>query len=278
VKENKLENRIAWYLDISESIQRKRMIANCLKKADYNRDLSLNFQPVFRIDEMKLIGMEALLRWTCPDSGSVSPAEFIPIAEQENLIIPIGNWVIENAVRQIAKWNTAYHTQLRIGINFSPKQFDQESSFAVLDASIKQYQAASEWIDIEITEGVALDFENSSEKIKKHLKNKGVTISIDDFGTGYSSMGYLSILSFDTLKIAKELIDKITFDESSRKIVTSIIMLAKSLELKTLAEGVETKEQFDLLLELGCDQIQGYYLGKPVSAEEFETRYLKHQA
>jgi diguanylate cyclase len=274
-KETKQESHIAAYIDIDKAMNRKHMIGNYLKTADYDQDLRLHYQPQFRIADGKLLGMEALLRWNCPGIGPVSPSEFIPIAQEENLIIPIGNWVIEHAVSRISKWNRAYHAGLRMGINFSPKQFDQITTFEALDASIKRHRAALKWIDIEITEGVALDNEDSAANIKRYFKAKDISVSIDDFGTGYSSLGYLTILSFDRLKIAKPLIDKITNDESSRKIVTSIILLAKSLDLQTIAEGVETKAQFDLLRELGCEQIQGYYLGKPMPAEEFEATFLK---
>ena len=272
------DSHIAKYADIDTAIERKSTIGNYLMNAKYNQDLQLYFQPQFMAADRKLIGMEALLRWNCPEIGPVSPTEFIPIAEAENLIIPIGNWVIENAVSRISNWNSVYHMNLRMGINISPKQFDQAGTFTMLDASIQRYQAKPEWIDIEITEGVALDNENGADTIKRHIRSKGISVSIDDFGTGYSSLGYLSILSFDRLKIAKPLIDKITFDESSRKIVASIILLAKSLDLETISEGVETKEQFDLLLELGCNQIQGYYLGKPMPADEFESRFLRAAA
>ena len=277
-KETEPDNHISMYSDIDKAMQRKYRIGNYLKAADYDRDLRLHFQPQFRTADRKLVGMEALLRWDCPGIGPVSPAEFIPIAEKENLIIPIGNWVIENAVRQIAVWNHAHHTDLRMGINISPMQFDQPDTYTVLNAALKRNQAAEAWIDIEITEGLALGNEDRPGNIMKQFQNTGISISIDDFGTGYSSLGYLSILAFDRLKIAKPLIDHITTDESSQKIVSSIILLAQSLDLLTISEGVETREQFDLLLKLGCDQIQGYYLGMPVPAEEFENTFLKAAA
>ncbi len=277
-KETQPDNHISMYSEIDKAMQRKYRIGNYLKAADYDRDLQLHFQPQFRTADRKLIGMEALLRWNCPGIGPVSPAEFIPIAEEANLIIPIGNWVIENAVRQIAVWNHAYQANLRMGINISPMQFDQPGTYTVLDAAIQRNQAAEEWIDIEITEGLALGNEERPGNIMEQFQNKGISISIDDFGTGYSSLGYLSILAFDRLKIAKPLIDHITTDESSQKIVASIILLAKSLDLLTISEGVETREQFDLLHKLGCDQIQGYYLGKPVPAGEFEDAFLKAAA
>lgn len=273
-KTTKPDSHIARYADIGTAMERKSKIGNYLMNAEYDRDLRLFFQPQFRTSDQTLMGMEALLRWTCPEIGPVSPAEFIPIAEAENLIIPIGNWVVENAVSQIAKWNSAHSMNLRMGINISPRQFDQAGTFTVLNAAVQRYQAKPEWIDIEITEGVALDNENGADSIRRHLRSKGISVSIDDFGTGYSSLSYLSILSFDRLKIAKQLINNITFDASSRKIVNSIILLAKSLDLVTIAEGVETKEQLSLLQSLGCDQIQGFFLGEPVPVDEFEKRFL----
>ena len=269
------DSHIAKYKDIDKAVERKAVIASHLKTLDIDRELQLFFQPQFCIANRALVGMEALLRWRSPQLGFVSPAEFIPIAEAINQIIPIGNWVLERAVGQIADWNRAYAQNLRMGINISPKQFDQSVTFDLLEASIRRHQAKAEWIDIEITEGVALDNEDGAKKIHQYLRSKGISVSIDDFGTGYSSLGYLSIQSFDRLKIAKPLIDKITFDESNRKIVASIILLAKSLGLQTISEGVETKEQFDLLLQLGCEQMQGFYLGKPVTAATFEKTFLK---
>ncbi len=266
--------RIARYIDVNEAVKRKIKIANQLKSAHYDKELSLCFQPQFCMDNRALVGVEALLRWNCPGLGPVSPTEFIPIAEEENLIIPIGKWVMENAIRQITVWNTAHQTDLRMGINFSPRQLGQIGTLEELRELIEQYHARYNWIDIEITESVALDNEDDAGKIKRFFQDSGITISIDDFGTGYSSLGYLTILSFDRLKIAKPLVDKITFDDSCRKIVTSIILLAKSLGLKTLCEGVETKEQFDLLLKLGCEQIQGFYLGKPMPPGVFEALFL----
>ena len=274
-KENPEYQHIVRYNDINETLRRKYSIAEQLKTANYNQVFSLRFQPQFRMSDRELVGMEALLRWQSPDLGNVSPAEFIPIAEEENLIIPIGNWVIKHAVHQIADWNQLYDTDLRMGINISPKQLDQAGTLTILRDTMIRYQVKFRWIDLEITESVALDNEDSAEKIKRYFKNNEITISIDDFGTGYSSLGYLSILSFDRLKIAKPLIDKITSDESSRKIVTSIILLAKSLGLQTISEGVETKAQFDLLLSLGCDQIQGFYLGHPLMPDEFEAAFFK---
>ncbi|MCE5344280.1 MAG: bifunctional diguanylate cyclase/phosphodiesterase [Eubacteriales bacterium] len=273
-KERSSGNHILQYNDVDAAMKREHQIQINLMKADYEREFTLHYQPQFRISDRKLIGMEALLRWNCPNLGPISPVEFIPIAERDNLIIPIGNWVIQNAVRQIASWNQTYQTDFRMGINISPKQLGQASTLAVLDAAVNRYKAVYQWIDIEITESIVLDNENNATQIKRHFGDKGITISIDDFGTGYSSLGYLSMLTFDKLKIAKPLIDQIVSDESHRKIVASIILLAKSLGLQVIAEGVETKQQLDLLLELGCDQIQGFYWGKPLPADDFANAFL----
>lgn len=267
-------NSISFYNDINSAMKRKNLIGNLLRKADYNKELSLHYQPQFRMTDQKLIGMEALLRWNCPELGFISPAEFIPIAEEENVIVPIGNWVIENAIRQIADWNHLFHADLKVGINLSPKQLDQTDILEIFNSSMRRHHAKVEWIDIEITEGVAIESDHKAELIKQYFQSQGISISIDDFGTGYSSLGYLNMLSFNRIKIPKLLINNITSDESSLKIVSSIISLARSLGIQTISEGVETKEQFDLLLDLSCDQIQGYYLGKPLPPYDFEETFL----
>ncbi len=236
-KDTGRETHISLYIDIDTTVKRKYRIGSYLKNCNLDDELELYFQPQFRMADRKLIGMEALLRWNSPEMGLVGPDEFIPVAEDENLIIPIGNWVIDNAVRQIAAWNHAYGKDLRMGINISPKQLDQVSLLSHLAETVLRCDAQFSWLDIEITESITLDNEDSAAKLNQYFKGEGMAISIDDFGTGYSSLGYLNILSFDRLKIAKPLIDKITVDESNRKIVGSIILLAQSLGLQTIAEG-----------------------------------------
>ena len=275
-KDTGTNGRMSFYNDIDAVIKRKRLVASYLKKADFAQELSVHYQPQFCIADMSLVGMEALLRWNCPALGAVPASEFIPIAEEENLIIPIGNWVIDKAIRQISSWNHEYNTNLKMGINISPKQLDQTDVLEVMNASIHLYNAEVSWIDIEITEGIAIDNDDKAARIRQFFQDQGISISIDDFGTGYSSLGYLNMLSFDRLKIAKPLIDRIAIDETSVKIVYSIIGLAKSLGIQTIAEGVEAKEQFEMLLDFGCDQIQGFYLGKPLPPESFQSTFLSN--
>lgn len=246
-----------------------------LKNADYDKEFMLFYQPQFLMKDQKLVGMEALIRWNCPELGLVSPAEFIPIAEESDIIIPVGNWIVSHAIKQISEWNHLLGTNLRVGINISSKQLVQTDFFEIFDFYMRQYHTPAEWIDIEITEGVALSGDIKANRLMKFFQDRGGSISIDDFGTGYSSLSYLKMLTFDRIKIPKPLMDNIVNDEFDLKIVSSIIMLAQSLGIHTICEGVESREQFELLLNLGCEQIQGYYLGKPMAPQDFQKFFLK---
>jgi len=270
------KNKIIIFNDILNQKNRdKNKIEINLKKANFDNEFMLYYQPQFSIPEKKLIGMEALLRWNCPGKGLISPEEFIPIAEEINSIIPIGDWVMTHAVSQIAQWNREYNTNLKMAVNVSPKQLDT-SDFSRQILSVLAFEGIpAEWIDVEITEGVALEGNNKISKIAEQFKGTGITISIDDFGTGYSSLSYLKMFPFHRVKIALQLIDNILFDRYDLQIVRSILLLAESIGVDCIAEGVETVEQFDLLHGLGCRQMQGFYLGRPVPAAEFEKRFLK---
>ena len=268
-------NKIVVFNDILKQKNRQRnKIEIGLRNADFSREFTVNYQPQFTIPDKKLIGMEALLRWNCPGIGPVSPAEFIPIAEEINLIIPIGEWVLARAASQIAQWNREYDSNLKMAVNVSPKQLGQADYFSQILSALALAGIPAEWIDLEITEGVALESYSKINQMARQFKESGITISIDDFGTGYSSLSYLKMFPFQRVKIALQLIDNITFDRYDLQIVRSILLLAESIGVDCIAEGVETQEQFDLLHGLGCRQMQGYFLGRPVSAKEFEARFL----
>lgn len=270
------KNKIIIFNDILNQKNRdKNKIEINLKKADFDNEFMLYYQPQFSIPEKKLIGMEALLRWNCPGKGLISPEEFIPIAEEINSIIPIGDWVMTHAVSQIAQWNREYNTNLKMAVNVSPKQLDTSDFSRQILSVLALEGIPAEWIDVEITEGVALEGNNKISKIAEQFKGTGITISIDDFGTGYSSLSYLKMFPFHRVKIALQLIDNILFDRYDLQIVRSILLLAESIGVDCIAEGVETVEQFDLLHGLGCRQMQGFYLGRPVPAAEFEKRFLE---
>lgn len=257
----------------SQLVKRKNEIELLLKTIDYDKELSLHYQPQFSIDGKLLLGVEALLRWQSPRLGFVSPAEFIQIAEETGCIIKIGKWVIDSAFKQIKEWHIMGYKTLQIGINLSPLQFDSVDFFPYIIEKINTHQIDPAWIDFEITESNAMNSGTISEEIFSALANLGVQISIDDFGTGYSSLSYLKRFDIDRLKIAKELIDHIVDDHEERLIIKAIILMAKGLGLTTIAEGVETKEQLNILQQLECDAIQGYYFSKPLTKEVFESTY-----
>lgn len=261
---------------VSEKIQLNHEIELLLRKADYDKEFQLYFQPQFSIPNEELVGAEALLRWKVPGKGFVSPGEFIPIAEECGAIVDIGYWVINKALDQIFYWNTKYDKQLRIGINISPKQVDSINFLDNFQCLIKEKKVNPKWLDVEITESSAMKSEIAMEELFNVLASMGVLISIDDFGTGYSSLSMIKRFDIDRIKIAKELVDGICDNNSNcdGQIIKAIIMMTKAMGLKTIAEGVEKQEQLDKLIELGCEEIQGYIFDRPIPASEFEDKYL----
>lgn len=259
--------------EMNKSLIEKLKIELMLRSAIYCKEFELYYQPQIDIINNKLIGAEALLRWNAPD-GMIFPDKFIPIAEEIGVIVPLGQWVLREALKQIKIWNEKYGLELSVSVNISPKQFDSLNFIDNVKNIISRLGTPSKWIDIEITEACAMNNETVTEKKVKELNDFGVKISIDDFGTGYSSFGYLKRFSVDRLKIDKQLIDTIAIEPNGYQIVNAIIVMAKALELKVIAEGVETKEQLHKLKELQCDEVQGYYFSKPVNASDFE-KYIE---
>ncbi|MBP1926591.1 diguanylate cyclase (GGDEF)-like protein [Sedimentibacter acidaminivorans] len=252
-----------------DSLNRKNEIENLLKKISYDDEFELYYQPQYSIRDKKTIGAEALLRWNNKDLGSISPVEFIPIAEEIDYINSIGEWVMEKAIKQIAKWSNQ-SIYLKVGINISPKQLDNKNFISKLKGFLDENSVSPEYIDIEITENITIEGGYRVKQIESLFSSLGISISIDDFGTGYSSLSYLKTFPFERIKIAKPLIDVISTDNFDFQIVKALIMLAKSIGIKTIAEGVEFQEQLDILTELGCDEVQGYLLGKPMTVSHLE--------
>lgn len=273
-KSNEGDKYVFYSRQQSAVLERKNLIDLLLKTINYDSEFSLNFQPQISTISNQLIGVEALLRWNNPELGNVVPTEFIRISEENGSIINIGKWVIEKAFKQIKKWNEASLSPIKIGINLSPMQFDAQDFFPFIIEKINEYKVDPSWIDFEVTENIAMNSGTIKEEIFTALSGIGVHISIDDFGTGYSSFSYLKRFDIDCLKIAKELIDHIEFNHEERLIINAIIMMSKGMGIATIAEGVESKEQFEILRDLECDAIQGYYFSKPISAQEFEAKYL----
>lgn len=259
----------------TEKINKRQELEFLLQNADYDKEFQLYFQPQYHAEKQTLVGMEALIRWIHPEKGFIPPSDFIPIAEENGLIVEIGEWVINRAFTQIKQWNETLNQNFRMSINISPIQIKNTAFLERFTAKLESYGVNPEWIDLEITESVAMISTATIENIFHSFNTIGLNISIDDFGTGYSSLSYIRKYEIDRLKIAKELIDNIDHDENALLIVQAIIMMAKGLHLTTLSEGVEEPSQLAILNSLGCDEIQGYIFGKPVPSDEFEKLHFQ---
>lgn len=235
-----------------------------LKTAVDNLDFILNYQPQFYSKGRKLRGMEALIRWQKPDGGYVSPAEFIPMAEKNGCIINIGTWVIKHALADFAEFKNKYAYDGIMSINISAIQLREKSFKDILLHYVELNQLEPDSIEIEITESVLIEDFEFTIHILEELRKKGFKISLDDFGTGYSSLSYLKDIPINTLKIDKSFVDTILVDTSTSIITDAVITMVKKLGLETIAEGVETEEQYEYLKNMNCDNIQGFLLGRPM--------------
>lgn len=275
-KAKKLGKDSIQYFDapiLSEFLQNVS-IENKLKEAVFNQNFTINFQPQYYVADKKMRGMEALIRWRDNDGKMISPAVFIPIAEKNGTIVPIGMWVIEESIKAFCDWKKKTACSVVLSLNISAIQYMRADFIDNLLGIIKKYHVNPRELELEITESVLIEnFKEITEKMCI-LRDYGIRISLDDFGTGYSSLSYLKGLPIDTLKVDKSFIDTSITDENTRIITETIIVMAKKLGFETVAEGVETEEQFQYLEEIGCDCIQGYLLGKPMPKEEIEQLLL----
>lgn len=249
-----------------------------LRKAQLDKDFYLFYQPQFSLPDKKLIGAEALIRWKSAEHGYILPKEFIPIAEEIGYISEIGKWVMLEAVRQGAEWNLKYGLQLEIGFNISVKQLGDESFAETLEflSSCEDFNAGR--VDAEITESFMISDKQKVKKVFDMFNRLGISVSIDDFGSGYSSYAYLNELPFSRIKIDKSIIDKISPNNyGANQVLKAIINMAKALRVKTIAEGVETQKQLEIITELGCDQVQGFLFGRPVPPDIFEKKFILKQ-
>lgn len=242
-----------------------------LKEAVFNSNFILHFQPQYYIGSKKLRGVEALVRWKDGDNGMISPTTFIPIAEKNGAIIPIGNWVVEQSIKQYAAWSAKYGIHFVMSINISALQCSKDDFVSGILSMIDRYSVNPSEIELEVTESILIDdFETISGKLNK-LRAHGIRISLDDFGTGFSSLSYLKRLPIDTLKIDKSFIDTVLTDSATRIITESIIGMVRTLGYESIAEGVEDEQQYDYLNSIGCDIVQGYLLGKPQAPENIDS-------
>ncbi|MGV7220734.1 MAG: EAL domain-containing protein [Nitrospinales bacterium] len=244
---------------------RKRVLESGLRRALDNNEFVLYYQPKLDVKTKKWMGVEALLRWEVPFTGLISPGEFIPVAEDSRLIIPIGEWVLRTACKQMKAWEEMGLPPLSMAVNLSGHQFIQKNLVDMIKDIIKETHINANYLELELTESLLM--ENSEEAISKlrSLDKMGIHLSIDDFGTGYSSLQYLKNLPIHALKIDQSFVQDLA-TEANVVITRAIVSLAKTLKLKTIVEGVETEEQRKFMESLGCDILQGYFFGKPMTS------------
>ena len=250
---------------------RTLQLESALRHALVRGELSLNFQPQISMQDGRIIGVEALLRWQHPSLGMVSPAEFIPIAESSGQILQIGEWVLRTAVQQMKSWMDGGMAPMIIAVNLSAVQFRHPNLPEMVTQILDSVKLPAQYLELELTEGVAMHDPLGAIAMMDNLHERGIRMSIDDFGTGYSSLSYLKRFKVYKLKIDQSFVRDITDDPEDKAIVSAIISLASSLGLQTIAEGVETEGQLAFLREQGCNEVQGYYFSKPLPAEQFEA-------
>ncbi|CEG26640.1 sensor domain-containing protein [Bacillus sp. B-jedd] len=246
-----------------------------LRKAIEKKELYLHYQPQIDLGTGKARSFEALLRWNSSELGAISPGVFIPLAEDSGLIISIGNWVIDQACKQIRAWNRKGYTDFRVAVNISPKQLQQPNFISYLKSALEKHNVQPSSLEVEITEG-SMQNKNEAAPALQSIKKLGVTISVDDFGTGYSSLSYLKQFPIDVLKIDQSFVRDIIGNEKDAAIASAIIHLGRSLGVEVIAEGVETSLQAEFLTSEGCHKAQGYFFSRPVSPEIAEEHYLRH--
>ncbi|KAA0549854.1 EAL domain-containing protein [Bacillus sp. BGMRC 2118] len=259
---------------LSKRLEARMTIEKNFEKALENKEFVLHYQPKVSANTSELIGMEALVRWEDPEKGLISPAEFIPIAEDTGFIVPLGDWILEEACRMNKEWQNQGFRTIPVSVNVSALQFMQPQFTDKVLAVLQETGLAPEFLEVEITESLLINPTLIIERLQE-LKRIGVRISIDDFGTGYSSIHYLKDLPIDTLKIDRAFVKETPHSVRDNSLLLSIIQLGKSLGLNVLAEGAEDEKQVDFLREGHCDSIQGYYFSRPLQSEQMEEMLRK---
>lgn len=262
--------------EMNLKVQKRSLIESQLRVAMDNHEFYLLYQPIINLKTKKVSSFEALLRWRNPKLGLIMPSEFIPIAEECGIIIPLGEWIIKTACKQVKKWQDLGSPDLYLSLNISLRQLRQENFIDMVKSCFVQANLNS--LALEITESVIMDDVEKNKAILNQLKDMGIKIMIDDFGTGYSSLSYLKQLPVDRLKIDKSFIKDLPNDAEDAAITTAIIALAEQLDLKVIAEGVVNDQQLEFLIQHNCNEAQGYYFSTPLTPEEAEKFFLENQA
>jgi diguanylate cyclase (GGDEF)-like protein len=245
-------------------------IENELRSAMNSDQFSLHYQPKVDLKEWSIVGVEALMRWNHPERGWISPAEFIPVAEETGMIVPMGRWVLQEACRQISRWRDTALSDIRVSVNMSSQQMYSDDLLLLVKENLTAARIRASSLELEITESLLMRDTESTVETLNELKALGIAISIDDFGTGYSSLSYLKRFPIDTLKIDKSFVQDLHIDNDDAAICAAILAMARRLDLNVVAEGVELNEQLQFLINHGCNQIQGYIFSKPLAAHDLE--------
>ncbi|WP_305043757.1 putative bifunctional diguanylate cyclase/phosphodiesterase, partial [Geoalkalibacter sp.] len=244
-------------------------LESALRQALDRDQFRLYYQPKVGLMSGCILGCEALIRWQHPQRGMVAPAEFIPLAEETGLIVSIGEWTLREACRQAVEWQALGLPPLNVAVNLSARQFRKGNLLQVVEKVLKQTGLDPQLLELELTESMIMHDPLGAGQTMHQLKELGVSLSLDDFGTGYSSLNYLRSFPVDSLKIDRSFIADLATDSSEASVVTSVISIAHNLGLSAIAEGVETGEQLDFLVDNGCDMMQGYLFSRPLPADEF---------
>jgi EAL domain-containing protein (putative c-di-GMP-specific phosphodiesterase class I) len=260
-----------------EETANRLTMEHALRHALKNGELSLHYQPQVSLATGALIGMEALLRWKHPKLGQVKPSQFIPLAEETGLIVPIGEWVIMTACREAKALRDQLKSDFTVSVNLSPRQFQQKSLLQVIERALSQSGLPAECLEVEITESMLMVNSTPTLETLQHIRNLGTRIAIDDFGTGFCSFSYLVQYQVDRLKIDQSFVRQAVGDTNAAAVVRTIIAMSHGLNIKVIAEGVETEQQLRFLLRRRCDEAQGRFFSGPVPASEFVAAAQKLQ-
>lgn len=267
-------NQCQFYEESMHATAMRRLaIENEMRQGIEQDQFEVFYQPMMDARAGRIVGVEALLRWRHPSRGLVSPAEFIPVAEESGLIVPLTEYVLNRACRQIAAWARETGMQISVAVNLSGRTLALGDVYDMIDRSLRLAEAPATLLELELTESVLMESRETAQRLMRRLKQRGVRVSIDDFGTGYSSLSYLKTLVIDTLKIDRSFVQDLPGDRDSEAIVRTIVGMARTLNLRVVAEGVETGDQYAFLSGLGVDLVQGFLFGKPAPEPEI-TRHL----
>ena len=260
--------------EMDARMQARRRLELDMRQALARREFQLHYQPQMQLDGDKLIGCEALIRWRHPEHGMISPLDFIPLAEEIGLIVPIGEWVIRQACRDAMTWPA----EMSVAVNVSPAQFKSDRLVEIIISALAGSGLPARRLEVEITEGVLLQENEKTLQTLHRLRELGVRVSMDDFGTGYSSLSYLRSFPFDKIKIDRSFVKDLSGKPDGDAIIRAIAGLGKSLGMTTVAEGVETQEQMQRIRDEGCTDVQGYLISKPIPADDLQSFFANHAA